>query len=84
MLARDINSNPTQYRTWVVANTPDFNAQFYTGYKSSNNAFVDLTAYAINDDSVIANFNLPYLPNGILAQARRLLTFPFAKFCLLL
>jgi hypothetical protein len=59
MLARDINSNPTQYRTWVVPNTPDFTGQFYTGYKSGANAFVDVVAYAINDDSVIADFDLP-------------------------
>lgn len=59
MLARDINSNPTQYRTWVVPNTPDFTGQFYTGEKSGTNAFVDVVAFAINDDTVIADFNLP-------------------------
>lgn len=59
MLARDINSAPTQYRTWVVPNTPDLTAQLYTGPKSGNNAFVDITAYTILDNSVIADFNLP-------------------------
>lgn len=59
MLARDVNSNPTQYRTWVVPNTPDFTGQLYNGYKSGGNAFVDVTPFIITDDSVIANFNLP-------------------------
>lgn len=59
MLARDVNSNPTQYRTWIVANNPDLGAQFYYGYKSGPNAFVDVSAYAINDPNVIAGFNLP-------------------------
>jgi Kelch motif len=59
MLARDVNSNPTQYRTWIVANNPDLGAQFYYGYKSGSNAFVDISAYAINDSTVIADFNLP-------------------------
>ena len=59
MLARDVNSNPTQYRTWIVADNPDLDAQFYYDYKSGNNPFVDVTAYAINNPTVIAEFNLP-------------------------
>lgn len=59
MVARDINSNPTQYRTWVVPNQPDLDADLYTGYKSGSNDFVDFSAYAIEDDSVICDFNLP-------------------------
>ena len=59
MLARDINSNPTQYRTWIVNGAPDYAAQFYAGYKSGNNSLVDVTAYTITDDNVIADFNLP-------------------------
>lgn len=59
MLARDVNSNPTQYRTWIVANNPDLGAQFYYGYKSGPNPFVDVSAYAINDPTVIAGFDLP-------------------------
>lgn len=59
MLGRDINSNPTQYRTWVVPNEPDFDGYYYTGLKSGDNNFVDITAYAITDDSVVADFNLP-------------------------
>lgn len=59
MIAKDINSNPTQYRTWVVLNTPDYNAVFYTGPKSGTNDFVDITAYAIEDNNLIADFNLP-------------------------
>jgi hypothetical protein len=63
MLGRDVNSNPTQYRTWVVNNTPDFTGALYTGLKSGNNALVDISAYAINDPTVIADFDLP-LPSS--------------------
>jgi hypothetical protein len=63
MVARDVNSNPTQYRTWIVANNPDFGAQFYYGYKSGNNPLVDVSAYAINDPTVIAGFDLPLPTN---------------------
>ena len=59
MLARDVNSIPTQYRTWVVPNAPDYTGQFYTGLKSGPAPFVDVLAFAITDDSVIADFNLP-------------------------
>lgn len=59
MLARDVNSQPTQYRTWIVEGTPDFEALHYKGPKSGPLPFVDVTAYAIQDDNVIADFNLP-------------------------
>lgn len=59
MLALDFNANPQQYRAWLVANTPDLNAQVYYGYKSGTNALVDISAYAVDDPSVIAAFNLP-------------------------
>lgn len=59
MVARDINSNPTQWRTWVVPNTPDFDGYYYTGYKSGPNPFTEVYAYAIPDTGVIADFNLP-------------------------
>lgn len=59
MVARDVNSIPTQYRTWVVQNQPDFDGYYYTGYKSGDNDFVDFSTYAIEDDSVICDFNLP-------------------------
>lgn len=59
MTARDPNCAPTQYRTWVVDNTPDLTAQYYTGYRGGSEPLVDITAYMIFDDSVIADFNLP-------------------------
>lgn len=59
MVARDINSNPTQYRTWVVPNAPDFDGYYYTGYKSGPNDFTEVQVYAIPDTGVIADFNLP-------------------------
>lgn len=59
MTGRDVDSIPTQYRTWVVPNTPDLTGAQYTGLKSGPAPMVDITAYAINDDTVIADFNLP-------------------------
>lgn len=59
MVARDVNSNPTQYRTWVVEDQPDFDGYYYTGYKSGPNLFVDFSAYAIEDNSTVCDFNLP-------------------------
>jgi hypothetical protein len=60
MLARDIYSVPLQYRTWVVPDEPDFTAQYYTGPISGPiSGLVDISAYAILDDSVIADFDLP-------------------------
>lgn len=59
MIGRDVDLNITQYRTWVVDNAPDFEAQYYTGLKSGSNPFVDIQAYAILDNSVIADFNFP-------------------------
>jgi len=79
MIARDLNSNPTQHRQWIVANNPDLQAQFYYGSKSGTNAFVDVSAYAINDPTVIAGFNLP-LPTMWNPSPGELITdFPIRK-----
>lgn len=59
MLGRDINASPVQYRTWVVDDQPDFDGNLYNGLKSGSDPFVDVTAYIIYDDTVIADFNLP-------------------------
>jgi hypothetical protein len=59
MVGRDINSNPTQFRTWIVSGTPDFTGQFYTGLKSGQNPLVDIFAVEILDNTVIADFDLP-------------------------
>lgn len=59
MLARDINSAPLQYRTWVVPNTPDLTGDLYTGPKSGNNALVDISAYEVLDGYAVVDFNLP-------------------------
>ena len=59
MLAKDINSSPTQYRTWIVEDNPDFDAIFYTGLKSGDNSFVDVSAFIIYDDATVADFNFP-------------------------
>jgi hypothetical protein len=59
MVGRDVNSIPTQYRTWVVENTPDLTGALYTGPKSGPNPMVDISAYAIFDDNAVVDFNLP-------------------------
>jgi hypothetical protein len=59
MLARDVNAAPVQYRTWVVNDTPDYNADLYTGLKSGNDPLIDVSAYLVLDDSAVADFNLP-------------------------
>lgn len=72
MTGRDVNSNPTQYRTWI-ANVPDLTGALYTGPKSGPNPLVDIVVYSVVDDSVIADFNLPlpqvwYDPDHLPAQ----------------
>ncbi len=58
MLARDVNSQPTQYRTWVVGTEPDLTAQYYTGYKSGENELVDISVHPVSDSAVM-DFNMP-------------------------
>lgn len=79
MLGRDINANPTQYRTWVVENTPDLTGSLYTGLKSGNNALVDISAYAIEDDSVIADFNYPLADMWVPGPPELIKTYPIWK-----
>lgn len=59
MLARDVDAQPVQYRTWIVDNAPDYTGQFYTGDKSGTSPFVDVSAYAIYNPGEVVNFNLP-------------------------
>lgn len=59
MLGRDINASPAQYRTWIVEDEPDFTGQLYSGLKSGLDPLVDINAYIIYDNTVIADFNLP-------------------------
>jgi hypothetical protein len=59
MLARDVDAQPVQYRTWIVDNTPDYTGQFYTGDKSGPNPFVDVSSYAIYNPGQVVDFNLP-------------------------
>lgn len=63
MVGRDLNSAPTQYRTWVVPNTPDFDGYYYSGLKSGDSPFVDVTAYHLDGydgyDGYHAGFLLP-------------------------
>lgn len=59
MLARDNNSSPTQYRTWVVPGQPDFTGDMYTGLKSGNTPFDDVTTTIVLDGYAVVDFNLP-------------------------
>ena len=59
MVARDVNSAPTQYRTWVVDGYPDFDGYYYTGLKSGPEPFIDVSAYSVLDGYAIVDFNLP-------------------------
>jgi len=58
MVARDVNSSPTQYRTWIVNDTPDLTGAQYTGLKSGTTPFVDVSSYDIPDPYVM-DFSLP-------------------------
>lgn len=79
MVARDVNSIPTQYRTWVVPNTPDFDGYYYTGYKSGHNDFVDVSAYAITDGYAIVDFNLPIPTSWFQIDNRLNVAYPIRK-----
>lgn len=59
MIGRDVNSSPTQYRTWVVNVQPDFDGYYYAGLKSGTDSFVNVSATEIQDINVVADFNLP-------------------------
>lgn len=58
MVARDVNSQPLQYRTWVN-DIPDLTGQLYTGLKSGDNPMVDTKVYLVLDDTAILDYNLP-------------------------
>lgn len=59
MVGRDVDSSTVQHRTWVVDDTPDLDQTRFSGYKSGDNPLVDVSAYIIYDNNVIADFNLP-------------------------
>ena len=79
MLGRDINSIPTQYRTWIVPNTPDLTGALYTGLKSGSSPMVDISAYAITDDTVIADFDLPLPMSWRSGPPEIIIDFPIRK-----
>lgn len=60
MVGRDLNSSPTQYRTWVVADTPDFDGYYYSGLKSGTSPLIDIVAFNLDGyDGYPVDFNLP-------------------------
>lgn len=59
MVGLDFNASPTQHRTWVVNNTPDYDGYYYTGLKSGPEPFLDVSAYSILDGYAVVDFNLP-------------------------
>ena len=58
MVGLDINSNPLQYRTWIVNDSPDYGQFFFTGLKSGESPLIDVHAYSVPDGYVV-DFNLP-------------------------
>lgn len=58
MIARDVDSSPIEYRTWVRDGYPDYEAQYYTGPKGGDNPLMDVEVYLIPDGYVV-DFNLP-------------------------
>ena len=59
MVGRDVDSSPLQFRTWIVNDTPDLDQSRFSGHKSGPHPLVDVSAYIIYDDTVVADFNLP-------------------------
>ncbi len=60
MVAKDVNSIPAHYRTWVVGDFPDYGVHYYTGLKSGDAPFVDVSGYEIQDDNAVVDFSLPH------------------------
>lgn len=56
MVGLDFNSNPSQYRTWIVSNSPDFDG-YFCPLQSGSNALQDISAYLCPTDGY--DFNLP-------------------------
>ena len=79
MTGRDTGSIPTQYRTWVVNNSPDLTGEQYTGLKSSTNPLVDVAAYAITDDTIVADFNMPLPSQWSGDDSGLMVNFPIRK-----
>jgi len=64
MVGRDVDTSPTQHRTWVVEDQIDSDGYYYTGPKGGSNPLVDIYAYAVPDGRVV-NFNLPNITEWI-------------------
>ena len=59
MLGRDVNAPYKEYRTWLVDDEPDFNAELYTGYKSGSSPLEEIVAYQISVAQLDFNFPNP-------------------------
>ncbi len=71
MIGRDVDAVPTQYRSWIVEGQPDFTGQFYTGLKSGDRPFVDITAFLIEGNVVDYNFPIVATTNFVNWKASR-------------
>lgn len=58
MVGRDVDTSPTQHRTWVVEDQIDSDGYYYTGPKGGPHPLAEVYAYPAPDDSIV-NFNLP-------------------------
>lgn len=59
MIARDVDSSPTEYRTWVVDELPDYDGYYYVGPKGGDNPLLDPVAIPLPSDIGYVDFNLP-------------------------
>ena len=59
MIGRDVDSFPTEYRTWVVDNFPDYEGIYYTGLKGGTNPLVDVLAFELSGGIGPVDFNYP-------------------------
>lgn len=57
MTARDVDTSPTQHRTWVVTDQLDMTGQYYDGYKGGPNPLDEVYAYPVGDGYIV-DFNL--------------------------
>lgn len=58
MIGKDFNSSFPQYRAWEYSE-PDFDGLYYTGLKSGDTHFINVSAYEISNDNAIVDFCLP-------------------------
>lgn len=61
MLAKDVDSSPTEYRTWVTDGYPDFDGYYYHGSKGGTHPLSNIISTQLFDIDTFTplDFNLP-------------------------